>query len=367
MVDPRLTKLADLLVNYSVELQPGEWTMIRAEVVALPLAREVYRAVLQAGGYPLLNLYDEESSLISARYASDEQLTWISPMEKLMVEELDVLIALRATNNTRAMTNVDPARMAKAQAARRELSARQMARTAAGEFKWTLTQYPTQASAQEAEMSLSEYEDFIFGATFCDRDDPVAEWNRVSEMQQRMVDWLKGKQHVTVRSANCDLSLSIEGREFINSNGKKNMPSGEIFTGPVEESVNGWVRFTYPAIYQGRSVEDVELRFENGRVVEASASKNEDFLLTQLNIDEGARYLGEFAIGTNFGIQKFTGNILFDEKIGGTIHMALGRSYPETGGKNQSAIHWDMICDMRAGGEIHVDGELFYKDGEFVV
>ena len=367
MVDPRLARLADLLVNYSVELKPGEWTMIQAEVVALPLAREVYRAVLQAGGYPMLRLYDESTMLLDSKYASDEQIEWVSPLEKLVTDELDVMIALRATNNTRAMSHVDPAKFARAQKARAELGAKRMQRTADGDFKWTLTQYPTQASAQEAEMSLEEYEEFIFGATFCDRDDPVAEWNKISAMQQSKVDWLKGKKQVTVKSANCDLTLSIEDRVFVNSNGKKNMPSGEIFTGPVEQSVNGWVRFTFPAIYQGRSVEDVELRFEDGRVVEASASKNEAFLLSQLDIDEGARYLGEFAIGTNFGIKDFTGNILFDEKIGGTFHMALGRSYPETGGMNQSAIHWDMICDMRQGGEIHVDGDLFYKDGDFVV
>lgn len=367
MIDPRLVRLADLLVQYSVELKPGEWTMIQAEVVALPLAREVYRAVLEAGGYPMLRLYDEESQLLSAKYATQEQLEWVSPLEKLVVEELDVMIALRATNNTRAMSNVDPAKFAVAQRARTELSAKQMQRTADGDFKWTLTQYPTQASAQEAEMSLPEYEDFIFGATFCDLPDPVAEWNKISDMQQSKVDWLKGKKRVTVKSANCDLELSIDGRTFVNSNGKKNMPSGEIFTGPVEDSVNGWVKFTFPAIYQGRSVEDVELRFEQGKVVEAKASKNEAFLLSQLDMDAGARFLGEFAIGTNFGIKNFTGNILFDEKIGGTIHMAVGRSYPETGGVNQSAIHWDMICDMRDGGEIHVDDELFYKDGEFVV
>ncbi len=367
MVDPRLTRLADLLVNYSVQVQPGEWTLVQAEVVAVPLAREVYRAVLRAGGHPLTLLFDEAISEIQYQEASDEQLVWVSPVERLLIEEADVMIALRATNNTRAMSNVDPAKMAKAQAARTELSAIHMRRAAAGELKWTLTQYPTQASAQEAEMSLSEYEDFVFGATFVDREDPIAEWQRISALQQRMVDWLKGKRHVTVKSANCDLSLSIEGRTFINSDGRRNMPSGEIFTGPVEDSVNGWVRFTYPAIYRGRAVEGVELRFQDGKVVEARASKNEEFLLSQLDIDAGARYLGEFAIGTNFGITKFTGNILFDEKIGGTIHMALGRSYPETGGKNESAIHWDMICDMRQGGEIYVDGELFYKDGAFVV
>ena len=367
MADPRLTRLADVLVNYSVAIQPGEWTVIRAGVPALPLAREVYRAVLEAGGHPTLNLDDDDTLRLGLELGSDAQLSFVSPLEEVAIERMDALIALRAPENTRAMTRLDPARMILAQKARTPLGKRQMERAATGALKWTLTQYPTQASAQEAEMSLSEYEAFVYGATFCDRDDPVAEWRAISAMQQGKVDWLKGKQRVTVKSANCDLSLSIADRTFINSDGKHNMPSGEVFTGPVEELVEGWVKFTFPAIYSGRAVENVELHFEAGKVVEATASKNQDFLLSQLDIDPGARYLGEFAIGTNFGIKDFTGNILFDEKIGGTIHMALGRSYPETGGRNESAIHWDMICDMRQGGEIHVDGELFYKDGQFVV
>ncbi|MBN1963742.1 MAG: aminopeptidase [Anaerolineae bacterium] len=366
MVDPRLTKLADLLVRYSINVQPGMWTMINAEVVALPLVREVYRAVLEAGGNPMVLLSDGEMGNIFYEEASDEQLTWVSPVERLVIEEADAGIYLLATQNTRAMNNVDPAKQAKRQASRTELMKINMERSATDDFLWTLTRYPTQASAQEAEMSLAEYEDFVFSATLVDRDDPIAEWRGISAMQQAKVDWLKGKKSVTVKSANCDLVLSIDGRTFINAGGLKNMPDGEIFTGPVEDSVNGWVRFTYPAVYGGRAVEDVELKFEAGKVVAASASKNEDFLLTQLDIDPGARYLGEFAIGTNFGITKFTQDILFDEKMGGTIHMALGRGYPETGSKNESAIHWDMICDMRDGAEIHVDGELFYKDGQFV-
>ncbi len=367
MVDPRLTRLADVLVNYSLKLQPGEWTMVTAEVAAVPLAREVYRAVLRAGAHPMVMLNDEDMASILYEEASDAQLEWVSPAETLLFNQLDSMINLRATNNTRAMNNVAPAKQARRQASRRELMQTYMARAARNELKWVLTQYPTQASAQEAEMSLREYEDFVFGATFVDQDDPVAQWEALAARQQKMVDWLRGKKQVTVRSANCDLSLSVQDRAFINCSGDHNMPDGEIFTGPVEDSVNGWVRFTVPAIYSGRSVEDVELTFEAGKVVQARASKNEEFLLSQLDLDSGARYLGECAIGTNFGIQKFTGNILFDEKIGGTIHMALGAGYPETGSINQSGIHWDMICDMRGGGEIHVDGDLFYKDGDFVI
>ena len=216
-------------------------------------------------------------------------------------------------------------------------------------------------------MSLSEYEDFVYAATFADQPDPVACWRNIYTTQQRLVEWLKGKRQVIVRGPNIDLTLSIEGRTFVNSDGKHNMPSGEIFTGPVEESVNGWVKFTYPAIRQGREVEGVELEFKDGKVVAARARKNEDYLLSQLDSDAGARYLGEFAIGTNMGIQRFTRSILFDEKIGGTLHMAVGAGYPETGSKNQSSVHWDFICDMRTDSQILVDGDLFYRNGEFQI
>jgi len=240
-----------------------------------------------------------------------------------------------------------------------------MRRSAAGELRWVGTLFPTNAYAQEADMSLSEFQDFVYGACHVDKADPSAEWRKVSLEQQRLVDWLKGKDQLRVQGPSVDLTLSIAGRTFINSDGKRNMPSGEIFTGPVEDSVNGWVRFSYPAIVAGREISGVELVFEEGKVVRASAEKNEEFLLSALESDEGARYLGEFAIGTNYGIDRFTKNILYDEKIGGTIHMALGSGYPETGSKNKSSIHWDMICDMRNGGKIFADGELIYDTGDF--
>ncbi len=199
-----------------------------------------------------------------------------------------------------------------------------------------------------------------------DPDDPVGYWQRFSAWQQRIVDWLKGKEQVHVLGPETDLRLSIAGRIFINSDGHHNMPSGEVFTGPVEDSVEGHVRFSYPAIYQGREVTGVKLWFEGGRVVRAVADKNEAFLLKTMDTDAGSRGVGEFAIGTNEGITNFTRQILFDEKISGSFHMALGAGYPETGSKNESAVHWDMICDLREGGEIWVDGELLYKDGAFV-
>ncbi len=214
-------------------------------------------------------------------------------------------------------------------------------------------------------MSLSEYEDFVYRACHATEEHPIAFWNSVREKQQSAIDHIQGHDRVVLRGPNVDLTLSVKNRIFLNSAGVFNMPDGEIYTGPVEDSVNGWVKFTYPAIYNGVAVEGAELTFSNGKVISAKADKNQDFLLKMLETDAGSRYLGEFAIGTNFEIDKFTGQILFDEKIGGSFHMALGASYPETGGKNKSAIHWDMICDMRDDAEILVDGELYYKNGEF--
>jgi aminopeptidase len=247
-----------------------------------------------------------------------------------------------------------------------ELMQVMMQRAATGEHRWVGTLFPTNAYAQDAEMSLSDYEDFVYGACMPDPDDPVGYWERFSAWQDQIVEWLKGKRAVHVTGPDTDLNLSIDGRTFINSDGHHNMPSGEVYTGPVEDSVEGHVRFSYPAIHQGHEVSGVQLWFEGGRVVRATAEKNEEFLLSTLDTDEGSRYVGEFAIGTSEGIQQFTSQILFDEKIGGSFHMALGAGYPETGSKNQSAIHWDMICDLRQGGEIWVDGELLYKEGAFV-
>ncbi len=367
MSDIRLQRLANLLVNYSTEVQPGEWVGILGDVGALPLLRQVYIQVLEAGGHPTLMLSDEAMLRTFLREASDEQMNWVDPSMKLYVEEADVYIRALAPENTRAMTNIPGKRMQQYRTAQGPLLKTRLERSARNEFKWVGTRFPTEGGAQEANMSLEEYEDFVYGACFCDKDDPVAEWQKISEMQQHKVNWLAGKKEVRCQGPNVDLTLSIDGRTFINSDGHKNMPSGEIFTGPIEDSVNGWVRFDYPSIVGGRAVAGIELKFEEGKVVEASAEQNDELLQAQLDTDEGSRYLGEFAIGTNFGIQQFTGSILYDEKIGGTIHMAIGMGYPETGSKNKSVVHWDMICDMRENSEILADGELFYKNGEFTV
>lgn len=367
MNDIRLQRLADVLVNYCTSVKPGDWVGILGDVSIISALREVYGAVLKAGGNPTLLISDETMTRTFYRLASDEQVAWLDPSQTIYYEQADVYIRLGSSTNTRAMTNIPGKRVQQIAAARRSWLDTRLGRAAEGKMRWVGTWIPNEASAQEANMSLEEYADFVYGTMFCDHEDPVAEWKRLSDIQQLKVDYLKGKKHIQLQGPNIDLKLSIEGRTFINSDGKSNMPSGEIFTGPVEDSVNGWVRFTYPSIVGGRAVSGIELRFEDGQVVEASAEQNDDLLQAQLDTDTGARYLGEFAIGTNFGINRFTGNILFDEKIGGTIHMAVGKGYPETGSKNDSAVHWDMICDMRDDSEIIVDGELFYKNGEFVV
>jgi aminopeptidase len=323
--------------------------------------------VLQAGGNVTTNIYSDSLNEIYFKEANEAQLDWVSPTSKLIYETTNALIHLRGAENSRALSGVSPESQARRAQATRGLTETYMNRAATKDLRWVLTDFPCQAFAQDADMSLSEFEDFVYSATYADTEDPVAEWTRIHDEQQKVVDWLKGKKIVTVKSPNADLTLSIEGRTFINSDGIHNMPSGEVFTGPVEDSANGWVKFTYPAITGGREVEGVYIEFKDGKAVKATAEKNEEYLLKQLDTDEGARYLGEFAIGTNYSIQRFTKSILFDEKIGGSFHMALGAGYPETGSTNKSSIHWDFICDIRQDSEIRVDGELLYKDGKFQI
>ncbi len=367
MSDIRIKRLAHVLVNYSTAVKPGDWVGILGDVTALPLLREIFEAVVKVGGNPSVMIGDEYMSRTFLRHANDDQVAWLDPMQTLYYDKADVYIRATGSTNTRAMTTIPGKRVQQVAASRQTWLDTRLGRAAQGTFRWVGTLFPTEAQAQEANMSLEEYQDFVYAACFCDRDDPVAGWQALGKMQQSKVDWLVGKKHIQLSGPNIDLSLSIEGRTFINCSGGANMPDGEIFTGPVENSVNGWVKFSYPSIVGGRAVSGIELKFEDGKVVSGTAEQNDELLQAQLNTDAGARYLGEFAIGTNFGINKFTGSILYDEKIGGTIHMAVGKGYPETGSKNNSAVHWDMICDMRHDSQITVDGDLFYKNGEFVV
>jgi len=367
MTDPRIEKLADLLVNYSVTVRPGDKVVITGETIAEPLLKAIYTRVLQAGGHPTMMAELPGLDELLFRNASDEQLQYVPDWLRDITSTYDVRISVIAEHNTKALSNIDPAKMVLRSQGRTELMDISMRRSAAKELLWTVALFPTNACAQDAEMSLSEYEDFVYDACMPDLNDPIAYWQRFSAWQQKIVDWLKGKEKVHVIGPETDLRLSIAGRTFENCDGHFNMPDGEVFTGPVEDSAEGHVCFSYPAIYGGREVTGVRLWFENGKVVKAIADKNEDFLLKTIDTDEGAQRIGEFAIGTNEGVTHFTRQILFDEKINGSFHMALGAGYPETGSQNKSAIHWDLICDLRDGGEIWVDKELLYQNGKFVI
>jgi aminopeptidase len=370
MPDPRIKNLAQIIVEYSLDVQPGhavELACVPYVPCALPYVEAVYRAILHAGGHPLLGIEPEGLDVLLLREGNDEQLKFIDPRMMLAAREFDRSVVLQSEENTRRTSGIAPERQALRHASWRDYHQATNKRTADGSFRWVLTNLPTNGYAQDADLDLVAYEDFYFKTLFADRDDPIAPWKAMRSEQERLVAWLRDKEQVEVKGPDVDLRLSIKERPFISCHGTENLPDGEIFTAPVEDSVEGWVRFTYPAIFQGREVSDVELVFEAGKVVKASASKNEAFLEAVLDMDPGARYMGEFAIGTNQAITTFTKNIGFDEKIGGTIHMALGFGYPESGSRNESALHWDMICDMRQGGVILVDEETFYDSGAFVV
>jgi aminopeptidase len=367
MRDPRVTALAQILVRHSTGVQEGDVCTIEGESAAEPLLQAVYEEVLKAGGNPIVNMALEGQSAAYFANASETQLEWISPVAEWAVENADVRIAVMASQNTRALSQVPPELQAKRQAATQRLMKRAMERSAEGTYRWALTLFPTHAYASEAGMSLGAYEDFYYGACLATDDDPVGAWARQSEETKRLADWIQGRSEVHVIGEGTDLRLGIAERTFIAADGKHNMPDGEFFTGPVEDSAEGEISFHLPASYAGREVSGVRFRFEGGKVVDASAEKGEEFLIEMLDTDDGARRLGELGIGTNYGITDGTGEILLDEKIGGTVHLAVGRSYPETGGRNESAIHWDMICDLRKGGQIEVDGEPLQRDGEFVV
>lgn len=368
MTDIRVEKLASILIDHSAHVGPGDKVAIEAVTVAEPLVRALYELTLQRGGIPHVLLQLPEQEEIFFALADDHQLDFIPTFQKQVVDDFDVYIRARSEANTRALTSVDPACQARWQKTMAHIRNTMLRRGADKSLRWVLSQYPTQAYAMEAEMGLQEYQDFVYQACHADEntDDPVAYWRGVQKQQAQIVKRIEGHDQVQLRGPHVDLRLSIQGRTFRNSSGQHNMPDGEVYTGPVEDSVQGWVRYTYPAVTQGRMVTGIELKFEQGKVVDAKAEKNQDFLLRMLDSDPGARYVGEFAIGTNFGINRFTRNILFDEKIGGTFHMAVGAGYPETGSRNTSAIHWDMICDLRQDSEILVDGELVYRNGEFV-
>ncbi len=362
----RLEKLAKLLIHYSLDLKKGQKLLVQSTLQAEPLLEAVYREGILAGAHVTNLLGLPNAQEIFYKNASQEQLEYVSPLTEFITENFDARLHILAEYNTKSLSSVDPKKIALNRRAGSKIQARFMERAATGELRWTLTGYPTNAAAQDASMSLAEYADFVFGAGLLDEEDPVARWREIDAQQEVYCKYLDGCSRLRILSRDTDLSLNVAGRKWINCSGHENFPDGEVFTGPVEDSVNGHIRFSFPGIYAGKEIEDIRLEFKEGKVVQASARKGEELLHALLETDAGACYVGEVAVGTNFGIQKFTRNMLFDEKIGGTVHLALGSGYPESGAKNQSGIHWDMLCDMRQEGKIYADSELIYQDGKFL-
>ncbi|GLR17698.1 aminopeptidase [Portibacter lacus] len=360
-----LKKYAKLLVHYSLDLKKGELLYIKSTTLAEPLIREIYREATKIGANVIKDLSFREEGKIFMDYADDDQLAFLNPIDKMAMETCDAYLYVRAPFNLKSGKNIDKEKRTKRSNATKELNQIYFKRLADGSLKRSLCQYPTQANAQEAELSLEEYEEFVFGACKLYEEDPVAAWLEVRKSQQKIVDFLNQKSIIRYVNKHSDISFSVEGRTWINSDGMNNMPSGEVFSAPVEDSVNGEIVFDYPSIYMGQEASGIKLKVKDGEVVEWSAERGGD-LLDQVFSTPGARFFGEVAIGTNYSIQQATKNILFDEKIGGSVHMAVGQSYGQCGGKNESSIHWDMISDMRDGGKIYADGELIYENGQFL-
>jgi aminopeptidase len=366
MADQRLNKLAKLLVNYSTKVKPGDFVFVSCDEVARPWMVEVVREAVMAGAHVETLLTSQDVLEMKLKYSSDEQLLSENILFKTMLEKADVWISAWGGRNTKTNTRIDAERFkvyAQGEASWRKIYSEKMGN---GSLRWCGTQFPTYSDAQEASMSFSDYENFVYGAGQLDADDPVAQWKRISFEQEKGVRYLDTKKELQFISEGTDIKVNISGRKWINCDGQVNFPDGEIFTSPVEDGIDGVITFSFPGIYMGKEIQGIVLEVEKGKVVKATAQKGEDLLKALLETDEGACRFGEVAIGTNYGIKDFTRNMLFDEKIGGTVHMAIGDSMPEAGGLNRSTIHWDMLCDMRNGGKIYADGELFYENGRFI-
>lgn len=351
MPGPDPDAFATLLCDWCLEVQPAQQVLIVTTTLAESLVSALHRAVLTRGAWPLLRLSPPGVAEDFYRLAGEAHLDSFPSLELTDVQQADAYLRIDAPANTRALAGIDPDVIARAARARAPIQETRLER------RWCAAIWPTHALAQQAAMSADDYAAFLARALFLDRADPVAAWRELSERQAGLVERLASARDVQIEGPGTELRLTVEGRTWINSDGRRNMPSGEVFTGPHERSANGYIRFSVPSGPRGVDVEGVELNFVDGEVVSARADRGDAYLQAALHTDAGARFLGELGIGTNHGIDRPTGSILLDEKMAGTVHLALGRSYPETGGTNTSALHWDLICDLRAGGQITLDGE----------
>ncbi|HET8652183.1 MAG TPA: aminopeptidase [Gaiellaceae bacterium] len=367
MRDPRLDNLAELIAGYSLDLQEGHVYRIDGEQVTIPLAVALYAAAIRRGAHPYTKIFPSGLEELELEFASDEQLSYIPEVEQLASESLDAWTSLWGTTNTRTLTRADPDRRRLQLSTHYRMVNRRWDRISAGDLAWCGTLYPTQAHAQDAEMSLAEFEDFVHGACHTrEGDDPIAHWQAMSETLTARARELEGARELRITGPDTDLTLVVEGRRWLPSDGRHNMPDGEVFTSPVETGTSGEIFFAFPSIFQGQEVENVRLGFRDGAVVDAEATSGQTYLRSLLDTDSGARVLGEVAFGLNYEIDRFTRNILFDEKIGGTMHVALGGGFDEAGAENKSDLHWDLICDLRQEGEVYADGELVWKAGSFL-
>jgi aminopeptidase len=367
MNDPRMGRLARLIVEYSLGLRPGQVLRVDGQEASAPLAVAVQAAALAVGAHSYSKLRVEGVLELLLAEGSDDQLAYISPTEWREIDGVDAVATIWADANTRSLTRADARRHQRYIAGQRRLSQRMWERLSQGELRWCGTLMPTDAHAQDAEMSLREYEQFVFGACHVlDGEDPVAHWRAVSADLNARVQALADVRELRILGPDTDLRLGVEGRSWTAADGRLNMPDGEVYTSPVETATEGEIRFGFPGVFHGREVDDVWLRFEDGRVVAAEAGRGSEYLAALLDMDEGSRILGEVAFGLNYEIDRFTRNILFDEKIGGTMHLALGSGFSTLGGENESGLHWDLICDLRADGEVYADGELIWRAGRFL-
>jgi aminopeptidase len=358
-LDP--ARFADLLAGYCLEVSPGQQVLVRSTPLAAPLLLELQRAILEREAWPLLRLELPGEASAFYEHATEYHLDSYPPLAETEARQIDATLGIHAPADVHDLASTDPERIARAARGRRPVRERMLKK------RWCSTSWPTESAAAHAGMALGELQDFVASALFLDRPDPVGGWQELARFQDALIARLSQAEQLRIEADGTDLTLDVKGRKWVNSDGKRNMPSGEVFTGPREASATGTIRFDVPSSPAGQDVDGVELTFRDGEVVAAKARRGDEYLQRALGTDEGARRLGEIGVGTNYGIARPTGSILFDEKIGGTVHLALGRSYPETGGKNASALHWDLICDLRRGGRLTADGEVVQEDGRFAV
>jgi aminopeptidase len=366
VIDPRYERLAELVLDHSLSLRAGQILRIEAEAIAAPLILPLHREAIKRGAhaYTAIDLGGLTELLVAN--GSDDQLSFVSPIELREMDRIDAAVSIWSETNTRSFSLADPERRQRQLAAARQLAVRRRDRVSRGEMRWCGTFCPTDAHAQDAEMSLEDYEDFVFRACHVLDDDPVGHWRGVGQRLRARADVLGSVRELRIVGEDTDLTVVVEGRTWRPAYGLQNVPDGEVYTSPVETGIDGMIRFGFPAQYGGREIDDARLRFEKGQVVAAEAAGGEAYLQALLAMDDGASGVGEIAFGLNYEIDRFTRNLLFDEKIGGTMHLALGMGFEDLGGRNRSALHLDLICDLRRDGEVYADGELIWRRGSFL-